>query len=72
MDEPSDADLVVLARSDDTEAFRLLIERYQAMAYSIALHLVSQPETAQDLVLTDLPLSSPFSAHNSSSDGSTQ
>jgi RNA polymerase sigma factor (sigma-70 family) len=50
MDEPSDADLVVLARSDDTEAFRLLIERYQAMAFSIALHLVLQPETAQDLV----------------------
>ncbi len=50
MHELTDADLIVLARADDTEAFRLLLERYQPMAFSIALHQVSQPETAQDLV----------------------
>src|SRR5439155_2883000 len=50
MNELTDADLVVLARADDTEAFRLLLERYQTMALAIALHQVSQPETAQDLV----------------------
>ncbi len=50
MNELTDADLVVLARADDTEAFRLLLERYQTMAFAIALHQVSQPETAQDLV----------------------
>src|SRR6266851_1408286 len=50
MNELTDADLVVLARANDTEAFRLLLERYQTMALAIARHQVSQPETAQDLV----------------------
>ncbi|TME05398.1 MAG: sigma-70 family RNA polymerase sigma factor [Chloroflexi bacterium] len=50
MHELTEADLVVLARADDAEAFRLLLERYQPMALAIALHQVSQSETAQDLV----------------------
>jgi RNA polymerase sigma factor (sigma-70 family) len=48
--EPTDEELVLMARSVDKEAFRLLMERYQAMAFSIVLHLVTQPEVAQDLV----------------------
>lgn len=47
---PTDADLVVSARADDTEAFRLLLERYQTMAFAIAQHKVTQIETAEDLV----------------------
>src|SRR6266852_3747508 len=50
MHEVPDADLVELARADNTEAFRLLLERYHALAFAIALHFVAQPETAQDLV----------------------
>jgi RNA polymerase sigma factor (sigma-70 family) len=50
MQELTDADLVALARADDNEAFRLLLERYQSMAFAIALRQVSQSETAQDLV----------------------
>ncbi len=50
MHEAPDADLVVFARADNTEAFRLLLERYYTLAFAIALHFVVQPETAQDLV----------------------
>jgi RNA polymerase sigma factor (sigma-70 family) len=50
MHVPTDADLVVSARADDTEAFRLLLERYQTMAFAIAQHKVAHIETAQDLV----------------------
>ncbi len=50
MHEATDADLVTLARADNTEAFRLLLERYHTLAFAIALHFVAQPETAQDLV----------------------
>jgi DNA-directed RNA polymerase specialized sigma24 family protein len=50
MQEATDADLVELARADNTEAFRLLLERYHSLAFAIALHFVAQPETAQDLV----------------------
>ena len=39
-----------LARADNTDAFRLLLERYYMLALAIALHFVAQPETAQDLV----------------------
>ncbi len=49
MHEFTDADLVALARSGDTEAFRVLIERYQFIAFSIAMHFASQSEVAQDL-----------------------
>ncbi len=50
MDELTDTELVRLARADDTGAFRLLLERYQTMAFAIALHRIMQRETAQDLV----------------------
>src|ERR1700730_8422876 len=50
MHEAPDADLVELARADNTDAFRLLLERYNTLAFAIALHFVTQPETAQDLV----------------------
>ena len=50
MQELIDTELVALACADDTEAFRLLLERYQTMAFAIALHQVAQPEMAQDLV----------------------
>lgn len=50
MSEATDEDLVYMSRADDTEAFRLLIERYRPMAFAIALQQVSQQETAQDLV----------------------
>src|SRR5258708_33207934 len=50
MHEVPDADLVELARADNTEAFRFLLERYHTLAFAIALHFVAQPETAQDLV----------------------
>ncbi|HET8843463.1 MAG TPA: bifunctional nuclease domain-containing protein, partial [Ktedonobacteraceae bacterium] len=48
--ENTDAQLVALARSDDTHAFRLLIERYQVMAFSIARRYVGEEETARELV----------------------
>ncbi|HEY5004890.1 MAG TPA: sigma-70 family RNA polymerase sigma factor [Ktedonobacteraceae bacterium] len=50
MYEETDADLVCMARADNTEAFRLLIERYRPMAFAIVLQQVLQQETAQDLV----------------------
>jgi RNA polymerase sigma-70 factor (ECF subfamily) len=50
VDELSDADLVVLARSGDADAFCVLAGRYRAMALSVALHLAGQRETAEDLV----------------------
>src|SRR5215469_14089789 len=46
----SDADLVVLARSGDADAFRVLVSRYRAMAMSVALHLSGDREAAEDLV----------------------
>jgi hypothetical protein len=36
VDEMSDADLVVLARSSDADGFRVLVSRYRAMAMSVA------------------------------------
>jgi RNA polymerase sigma factor (sigma-70 family) len=46
----TDAELVQRARNDDTYAFNLLMERYQVMAICIALRMVSNEETAHDLV----------------------
>jgi hypothetical protein len=46
MHELTDADLVVLARADDTEAFRLLLERYQPMAFAIGIWQGFLPRTA--------------------------
>jgi RNA polymerase sigma-70 factor, ECF subfamily len=45
-----DADLVVLARSGQTEGFRVLADRYRAMAMSVALHLSGDRHAAEDLV----------------------
>jgi RNA polymerase sigma-70 factor (ECF subfamily) len=50
VDEMSDADLVVLARSGDADAFRVLVSRYRAMAMSVALHLSGDWQAAEDLV----------------------
>jgi RNA polymerase sigma factor (sigma-70 family) len=50
VDQLSDADLVVLARSGDADAFCVLVGRYRAMALSVALRLSGQRETAEDLV----------------------
>lgn len=50
MEEMSDADLVVLARSGDADGFRVLVSRYRAMAMSVALHLSGDREAAEDLV----------------------
>ncbi|HEY5003779.1 MAG TPA: bifunctional nuclease domain-containing protein, partial [Ktedonobacteraceae bacterium] len=47
---PTDAQLVQLAREDDNYAFNLLMERYQVMAACIALRMISNEETAHDLV----------------------
>jgi RNA polymerase sigma-70 factor (ECF subfamily) len=46
----SDADLVVLARRGDADAFRVLVSRYRAMALSVALHLSGDRQAAEDLV----------------------
>ncbi len=46
----TDAELVQLAREDDKYAFNLLMERYQIMATCIALRMVSNEESAHDLV----------------------
>lgn len=50
MQEKTDAELVQLARTDDKHAFHLLMERYQVMASCIALRMVSNEETARELV----------------------
>ena len=50
MSEQEDAELVVQARRGDPDAFRVLIERYQAMALALALRLIADQETARDLV----------------------
>ena len=50
MEEMSDADLVVLARSGDADGFRVLVSRYRAMAMSVALHLSGDRQAAEDLV----------------------
>ncbi|MDQ2714918.1 MAG: DUF151 domain-containing protein [Chloroflexota bacterium] len=50
MQEEMDAELVALARLDNTEAFRLLIERYHLMAFSITLRLTDSGEAARELV----------------------
>jgi RNA polymerase sigma factor (sigma-70 family) len=50
VDEMSDADLVVLARSGDGDGFRVLVSRYRAMAMSVALHLSGDRQAAEDLV----------------------
>jgi RNA polymerase sigma factor (sigma-70 family) len=50
VEEMSDADLVLLARSGDADGFRVLVSRYRAMAMSVALHLSGDRQAAEDLV----------------------
>ncbi|MDH3519086.1 MAG: sigma-70 family RNA polymerase sigma factor [Myxococcales bacterium] len=48
--ELPDAEAVARARSGDHEAFRVLVERYQARAYRLALRMLRDPEQARDAV----------------------
>jgi RNA polymerase sigma factor (sigma-70 family) len=50
VEEETDAQLVAHARADDAHAFRCLVERYQLMAFYLALRLVGQEEIAHELV----------------------
>ncbi|QBD80868.1 sigma-70 family RNA polymerase sigma factor [Ktedonosporobacter rubrisoli] len=50
MQENSDAHLVARALADDAQAFPLLIERYQAMAFYLARRSIGEDETARELV----------------------
>ena len=46
----TDAELVTLARSGDKEAFGLLVERHQPLATRLAWRMVSNADTARELV----------------------
>ena len=48
--EPSDAELVDLAREGDTEAYEALVRRHQSRLYGIVYHMTGHREDAQDLV----------------------
>lgn len=50
LEEETDAQLVTRARADDTDAFRSLIERYQLMAFHLALRMIGKEEVAHELV----------------------
>jgi RNA polymerase sigma factor (sigma-70 family) len=52
--DQTDRQLVILSRQGDKEAFGCLIERYQAMAFRVALRMVMVEEVAQDLVQESL------------------
>ncbi|HLG60366.1 MAG TPA: bifunctional nuclease domain-containing protein [Ktedonosporobacter sp.] len=54
MEEETDAQLVARARADDAHAFRSLVERYQSLAFYLALRMVGQEEVAHDLVQESL------------------
>jgi RNA polymerase sigma-70 factor (ECF subfamily) len=47
--EPADAELVKRCLDGHSEAFRLLVERYQADVYSTAMRIVRRPEDAEDV-----------------------
>jgi RNA polymerase sigma factor (sigma-70 family) len=46
----SDSELVVLARSGDRDAFGCLVERYQVIAKSVVLRMVSNQDAARELI----------------------
>ena len=46
----SDTDAVARARNGDHEAFRVLVERYQARAYRLAARILVDPDRARDAV----------------------
>jgi len=50
VDKRTDGELVQLARSGDHAAFGYLIERYQTVIKSVALRMVSDEESARELV----------------------
>ncbi|MBO0790612.1 MAG: bifunctional nuclease family protein [Ktedonobacteraceae bacterium] len=50
MEETNDAELVKLARADNTDAFNQLLERYQIMALYIGLRFCRDEEIARELV----------------------
>jgi RNA polymerase sigma factor (sigma-70 family) len=50
VEEPTDRELVILARQGNKEAFNHLIERYYRQAERVALRMVNAADTAQDLV----------------------
>jgi RNA polymerase sigma-70 factor (ECF subfamily) len=43
-------ELIVLSRQNDTQAFRKLVEAYQAMVYTLAFRLLCNEEDAKDMV----------------------
>jgi RNA polymerase sigma factor (sigma-70 family) len=49
VNEPTDAELVALARQGDKEAFGRLVERYQEMAHHVALGMVAHDDVAREL-----------------------
>jgi RNA polymerase sigma-70 factor (ECF subfamily) len=49
MQEPSDIELVEGARAGDRESYRLLVERYQTLVYTIALRMVRDRTEAEDI-----------------------
>ena len=46
----SDGDVLARVRNGDTEAFGVLVQRYYSRCLRYALHMVGDPELAQDLV----------------------
>jgi len=49
VDEPTDAELVALARLGDKDAFGRLVERYQQMAHHVALGMVTHDDIAREM-----------------------
>ena len=49
MDRMSDADLVVLARSGDRDAFGELAERYASMARRVTYRIIPHPDAVQEI-----------------------
>jgi RNA polymerase sigma-70 factor (ECF subfamily) len=47
---PPDAEVIARAKRGDHEAFRVLVERYQARAYGLALRVLRNEEQARDAV----------------------
>jgi RNA polymerase sigma-70 factor, ECF subfamily len=47
---PSDPEVIRRVRNGDSEAFRLLVERYQGRAYRLALRVLRDEEAARDAV----------------------
>jgi RNA polymerase sigma-70 factor (ECF subfamily) len=47
--EPDDASLVRRCLKDDPDAYRLLVERYQAEVYSLSVRLLGRIEDAEDM-----------------------